>query len=681
MMVRSAATLCPRLRRTGGFFSVLLATALLALAGAPSPATAQQPTRPDTTRRPVPDTTRRPAPDTTRRPVPDTARRGPPPGAVPPDTGTARDSTRAASRDTTPPPQLPAIIRRPPAAFSTGVWVFTRDSIQRFTNAVTLADLLEMIPGITRVRSGYFVQPEAVSSLGQTGGRIEVFLDGYELQPVTAGVPDLTRIELAEVDNLRVERRVDALRIDVTSLSPTTYQPYAFIQAGVAEPNAKLFRGGFLAPKFLIGPFAFGVDRLDTNGTGGAEGGDATGAFLKWGKIWADRGGVQAEFRSNTVNRNQTVPWVGTYSRKDLVLRGRWRLMQGLVADAYFGNASVKDPNLVRDSASGFWTRFKPDLSKATSQADSIALLADTLLERSDRQIGARLNYDAPVFWGDAALRTHSAVRLPSVEGDVTGGLRFAGAGDVDVGVHLESWTDKQATDSRLRGRLGPFKGLSAFAELSSGERGVPFLRDTVGNHDLFSKRSAWRAGVDLDREWLSGGIARVSVNADSIPAFGLPFDQTSTFFPAGKMTGWESHARVRLFWKPLSAEYWYLAWTEFVVPTGAEGVRQPIYTPDQEYRFSLIYHQLPLSSGHLELYARLDARSRGNVYNAVAPATVVPAANSIDFFLQIRILDLRMFFQEVGMTAKQGQRPFDITGRPYPAPRIYYGVRWQFFD
>ncbi len=662
-MVRSEMSEGPRLRRSRGLFSGLIGVALLLAPFAAGRAAAQQPTRPDTTRRVSPDT-----------------------GAVvAPDTGAARP----APRDTTPPPQLPELARPVPAGFSTGVWVFTRDSLERFSNAVTLADLLEMLPGITRVRSGYFVQPEAASSLGQTGGRTEVFLDGYELAPLSAGVLDLTRIELAEVSSVRVERRLDVLRIEITSLSPTSAAPYAYIQAGVAEPAGKLFRGGFLTPHFLFGPLSFGVDRLDTNGTGGAEGGDATGGWLKWGKIWRDRGGIQLEARTNSVHRNQTVPWVGSYSSSDLTLRGRWRLIPGLVGEAYVGSSSVNEPNLVPDTATGFSKRFVPQLDSAKTLADSIRQLADTLLDRSDRQLGARLNYVGPVAWGEAALRTHSASRLPSVESDVTAGLRLAGAGDVDGGVHLESWTGRQVTDMRARGRLGPYRGLTAFGEISSGERGVPFLRDTVAGRDLFTKRSAWRAGVDLDRSWLSAGIARLSVTADSIPGFGLPFDLSTRFYPAGTMTGWESHARVRLFWKPLSAEYWYVVWTQFALPVGVvDSIAQPVYTPDQEYRAALIYHQVPLASGHLELYARLDARSRGNTFAAVAPTTVVPASNSLDFYLQIRILDVRIYFQEVGMLAKKGQRPYDIPGgqpgltpREYPAPRIFYGVRWQFFD
>ncbi len=689
-MVRST---CPRLRRSGGFFSAMAALAPAALlAGAllcalHLPAAAQQPTRPPRAR-----------PDTGRVATPDT-------GAVRPDTGKV-------PRDTTPPPQLPAFPRPVPAGFSTGVWVFTRDSIERFGEATTLADLLDMIPGITAIRSGYFIQPAAASALGQTGGRTRVFLDGYEITPLAGGVVDLTRIELAEMSNIRVERHLDELRIELQSLSPTVAQPWAYIQAGVAEPGGKLFRGIIQSPGILFGPFSAGFERLDTDGFHGAEPGDQTALWGKWSKIWRGRGGIQAELRHNTVNRgvptnfapqpNDTITWQGGYNHDDWAIRGRWQLRPGLVGEAYYGSSSISDPRLFADST-GLAHRFVPSVTIPTLDSlsthadtlavrDSLRLKADTILDRSDHQLGLRLGWLGGPLFADAALRTHSAVLLPGLEGDVTlGGFR-AGLGEADASAHLESWTGRSATSTRLRGRLGPFQGLSAFGELASGIRGVPSLVDSVGRPGipLFADRSSFRAGVDLDRSWLSAGIAYVSVKEDSVPTFGLPFDLGARTFPGGTMAGWESHGRVRLYFKPLSAEYWYQAWTKFqlTADAAAAGFKQPLYAPDQSYRVSLVYHQIPLKSGHLELYARLDARSRGNMYLPQAPTSAVPALTSVDFYLQIRILDLRMYFQETGITSKNATAtdfPY-LDGKPNPAfvlptPRIFYGIRWQFFD
>ncbi len=692
-MVRSTY---PRLRRTGGFLPAVTAAALLAAAAFLTPvrAEAQQPTRPPRVR-----------PDTGRVPRPDT-------GAVRPDTGAARRDTTKVPRDTTPPPQLPAFARPVPAGFSTGVWVFTRDSIERFGEATTLADLLDMIPGITTIRSGYFIQPTAASSLGQTGGRVRVFLDGYEITPLSGGVPDLSRIELTEAANIRVERRLDELRVEIRSLSPTVPQPYAYIQAGVAEPGGKLFRGVLLAPNLLIGPFSAGFERLDTDGYAGNEPGNATAIWGKWGKIWRNRGGVQAEVRRNTVDRNvgsdptTSIRWPGGYNHNDWTVRARWAFVPGLVGEAYYGSSSVVDPRLVPDSTGAGKTVVGPTvqipaLASTSTRADTlrrdsaIALArtaADTVLDRSDRQLGVRLNWVGGPLFADAALRTHSALFLPGSEGDITVGAARAGLGDVDGSAHLESWQGRSATSTRVRARIGPFAGVSAFAELASGVRGVPSLVDTAGRPGvtLFADRSSYRAGADVERGWISAGIAYVSVKEDSTPTFGLPFDLRPSMLPGATMTGWESHGRLRLFFKPLSAEYWYQAWTKFQLTdaAAADSLQQPMYVPQQSYRFSLAYHQVPLKTGHLELYARLDARSRGVMYVPTAPRSPVLAVKSLDFYLQIRILDVRIYFQENGITTRKGT----LTDFPYlnglpnpalvvPAPRIFYGIRWQFFD
>ena len=732
-MVRSTRRLLrPRHRRSGGFLSTTFLVAL-ALGILARPGAAQQPTRPDTTRRAPPDTAQRAPADTTHRATPDTS-------AAARDTGRARTP-----RDTTPPPQLPELPRpvlceqdRTPtpatqqgrdhrvtcseqAGFSTGTWVFDRQAIERLGTALTLADLLERIPGVVRLHAGYLIQPDAVATLGQTAGRTQVFLDGYELAPLAGGVVDLSRIELAEVSEVRVERRLGVLRIELTSLSPSTPQPYAYIEALIAQPNSKLFRGVFLSPRFLIGPVAFGVERLDTDGTHRAEPGDEFSAWGKWSRIWRNKGGFQAEYRTSTLHRDASaatvpLPWVGGLARTDWTVRGRWQFFPGVVAEAYFGSTSLKDTHLVPAGYPASDTGMavplvvtvpaapQPLTASSTHQdtvnynqavaARNAALQAapDTLLDVSDHQIGGRLGILHGPFWADAAVRTHSAPRLPGAEGDATVGLVVPRIGDVDGGVHLEKWTSPQVTETRLRGRLGPAAGFSAFGELTSGQRGVPFLSDNsfLGTADstLFTRRSGWRAGVYLERSWISGGIARVSVTTDSLPGLGLPFDPSPAFHPSGSMQGWESHGRLQLFWKPLSAEFWYVAWTQFKFPpqtdSAAAAVLQPVYVPDQQWRASLVYHQSPLPSGHLELYARLDGHSRGVMYDAVRPTTQVPALTDFDFYLQIRIMDLRIYFENRGMTRKPTDHVTDFLaayGRDVPAPRILYGVRWQFFD
>ena len=63
----------------------------------------------------------------------------------------------------------------------------------------------------------------------------------------------------------------------------------------------------------------------------------------------------------------------------------------------------------------------------------------------------------------------------------------------------------------------------------------------------------------------------------------------------------------------------------------------------------------------------------------AVADLVVVPEVTAFDFHLQIRILEFRLFFQSEDML--QNDDVYDVPGRLIPGPRLFYGVRWQFWN
>src|SRR5688572_20373987 len=114
------------------------------------------------------------------------------PAQPPPDSARIRlDSARAVTERaaTVSPDTLPPVRRMPSLGAmrvtraAAGVWVFERDSSAN-VGVVTVGELLERIPGILPVRSGFYAQPEAVSAVGMTAGRMEVVLDGFVLDPL-----------------------------------------------------------------------------------------------------------------------------------------------------------------------------------------------------------------------------------------------------------------------------------------------------------------------------------------------------------------------------------------------------------------------------------------------------------------------------------------------------------------
>ncbi|HEY8375472.1 MAG TPA: Plug domain-containing protein, partial [Nannocystis sp.] len=156
---------------------------VIAIVVAPGSARAQVPPTP-------PDTVAR---DTV---VVDTA------GAAADSVGMVRDTVAAA--DTLRP--VDVVHRFPRGAapsWRAGVWEWDRAALHA-SGATTLTDLLEGIPGVHALRFGLDASPEALSAWGMGGGRLEIVLDGFVLDPLDAGTFDLSRLELVAVERVRV---------------------------------------------------------------------------------------------------------------------------------------------------------------------------------------------------------------------------------------------------------------------------------------------------------------------------------------------------------------------------------------------------------------------------------------------------------------------------------------------
>ena len=233
-----------------------------------------------------------------------------PPDTLAVDSMAALADTLAVPADTIPPPSFRAILGGPPPIVGANVFAWDRDALM-LEAALTLGDLLEQVPGVTLLRDGLFLQPEAATAFGQTRGRIEVVLDGFILDPLTTSTLDLATLELAQMSELRVERRLDVTRIVITTIEPSYATPYSRLEAGTGEPSGSLLRGVVTSPHLLLGPLAFTVDRIDGNGRGGGEPADIVGVWAKWGWFPSPEHAFQVEYQHGRLRRTAGVPWSG----------------------------------------------------------------------------------------------------------------------------------------------------------------------------------------------------------------------------------------------------------------------------------------------------------------------------------------------------------------------------------
>ncbi|HEX2202260.1 MAG TPA: TonB-dependent receptor plug domain-containing protein, partial [Longimicrobium sp.] len=294
--------------------SALLAAALLFLA-AESPAAAQ-----DTIPRPrVParvDSLVRARPDTVPpRPVPrdtvpeDSLRVGIPPEAI-------RGDTLPDRQDTVPPDStiaarsFPAHPLPPALGFAAQSWLWGRNELQYF-HGLSVADLLERIPGLIVTRSGSFGQPPGVSPFVSGGGRFRIFLDGYELRPMDASLPDLQRVPLVNLESMRVERGLHQVRVDLVSFRHGDIRPLAMVEGMDGDFDSRALRGFFSRPLGSKFVGEIGLDLVETDGYRRSGPFGATNVISRLSYAFTPDVGLQVEYRQGSVDRERRDPGGG----------------------------------------------------------------------------------------------------------------------------------------------------------------------------------------------------------------------------------------------------------------------------------------------------------------------------------------------------------------------------------
>ena len=583
----------------------------------------------------------------------------PPPARVPPEPGdtlpvpvdpAATEATEAVEADTTPPPQLPPMPAAAAEGWDAGVWVWDRTALLA-SGALTLADLLDRIPGVTRVRYGLAGMPEVASGLGGNAGRIEVLLDGFALDPLGGPGLDLSRIQLAELESVRIRRGLGSLRVELTTLSAWERAAYSRVEAGTGDHGTDLLRGLFLTPSFLGGSLGLAVERLATDGLGFREPAENFGVWAKW--TLGGRGrGVQVEYRRASTSREARDAY-GAFdgTRADLVLRGRIEPAPGLVAEAFAGRATVEDV-----------------------QADTLRLHA------VGEQAGFRAGYRRGGLEAAASARWRRNHGLPAWDVEFAAGGPLGQILAVDGSVRMVDWRGVGPSWSGgVRVLGGAFLGIRPLAEWHTGAGSAPFFRDSTGA-PILTERTGYRLGAVLTRGGLELGAAALMLDADSVRALGLISEPRGPhLYPGGRVRGVEASARVPTPWPSLYLEGWFTRWWS----------GEPwVYLPVESGLASLVFHATPLPSGNLEVLARLEGRHRGTMLVPVGSGgggegpeppilSAVPSATTLDFYLQIRVKDVRAFLRWENLMRRRGI--WDVPGRELVGPRIFYGVKWQF--
>ncbi|MDQ3242877.1 MAG: hypothetical protein M3Q09_04045, partial [Gemmatimonadota bacterium] len=113
------------------------------------------------------------------------------------------------------------------------------------SGALTVADILERIPGATSFRTGWLISPKVVAVNGDAE-RVRMFYDDLELDnldPRSSTVLDLTSVQLWTLESLTVERLGNEMRVHLRSWRTDRTSPYTRTDVYTGDEDSNVYRG------------------------------------------------------------------------------------------------------------------------------------------------------------------------------------------------------------------------------------------------------------------------------------------------------------------------------------------------------------------------------------------------------------------------------------------------------
>jgi hypothetical protein len=574
----------------------------------------------------------------------------PPPSAVPipvqpkPDSGP--DSARV-KPDTIKPP-----IGRfaDPALYEIGPQ-YEWNRAQLFaTGALTVIDLLDRIPGVTTLRSGWLATPQT-ATYDADFQRVRVFYDGVEIDNLdsrTGGVLDLSTVQLWSLEHLSVERSAGEVRIYMRSWRAENTDPYTRVDIATGNEDTNLYRG-FYGKRFDNGGvLQFGGQQFGVRSPRFAGSGDALSLMTRLGiakKGWSLDAFVLRHHGTRDIERA-------------VVGRPPVLSLDATTTDAYIRAA-------VGGVESGPWAQVTvASLAfKGTTGPDrnvSATALADTL-ER--RQSETQYNLSAGYTLGPARFEVGDRLR-------VLGGTKYNGAsgrldlvtpiGVVNGFVEHDGFRKTTNADAGIRAQPLPFIALSG-----SVARSIPVTSGGSGQPTTTSARA--EVGLKLFGPWVSAGF----ITSDRGPGLApVVYDTLLLPTEAGRVSGRTASIR-----GPIRGGFGIDAW---VTKWDTAGRYQPLYQSRSEINYSNNFAKR-FPRGDFEIRAAGIFEYRGHTtFPLGAGGVQTDIAKTLSGLLEIRIMRAVLSYQQRNILGY----PYQVVpGFDMPRVLAIYGVRWDFWN
>lgn len=592
-----------------------------------------------------------------RPPRADSARAAGVPGGDTSRTGAQRRDTIPLPDSLSPDsfrPQLPPLGAPPGPLPQAGRIVFGHDELW-FSGAITLGELLQHVPGVFLVRAGWFGRPEVVHYAGQGASSIEVYQDGYALDPLgqdSTGL-DLSEINLGLVQRVEVEVLPSVVRVYLYSDDQTVRKPRTETSFATGDAGTNSYRIRYLNRWKSGTGMDLGVNFLGGSGVVNSPG--RSSDLTLWAKgSWmpSDRYGVQYQLTSVSIDRDSVklgsadspfltaVPSRRVH-RTDMFLRGFIASRgdgMGLRLDAIAGGSSYTD----------------------TAAA----------LNRQEMQGSMILGYRAERWSSELTTRVRDTDTPLEVElrGAVSPAPLLTVSGYAISRSHLGG---RHSTEAAVQAEVRPFAAVALHGAFRARNAvGAPMLvTDTAQKvQDVTAGISLTTRPLDLDVSFGRHGVYAppvVGTFGPVVPAYPGFAVKTATVSIAYRPTAY------------ITVSGWY---REPLVRGTAE-LLTSAYEPPHHSRIWATFRSrlLPvLRRGAFDFTAEagMEGWGRGAWGDSSGVPMLLKGATVIDYRVELRLLNAALFWT---IRNARGERYQILPGLPMPVGGQSYGVRWEF--
>ena len=538
---------------------------------------------------------------------------------------------------------------------------FTRDQILS-SEALSLVDLLDRVPGVTSYRTGWLASAQLAAYRGDFS-KVRVFIDGVELDandPRSNGIPDFTDVPLWTLDEIVIERSASEVRVWCRTATQNRTTPYTRTDIFTGDLKTNGFRALFgrrfrdgLALQFSGQQLATQQGRVTAFGGTPASGkGDGANSTLTARLGWA-RKKLSADVYAVVITRDRDDQAGRDSTPAIAAFRGSRR-----EAYARFGYG---------DTTGGFWgqvilstLRTRLDGIRSAAETDT-TVHSDTTRSREQKILAFGYSTRDVQLSFIERLRTFSgkAWHSPTARASYSRGI-------MSGGVFLE----RQALDSS--------KHIDAAIRIAPNDRSAISFSNTTRGFDKEVERknetvTQAQAALRLGTTWFSGGVIQQSASEQKAPTLLVG---NVTTVSSLKSTGFMFGAHGGIY-KDLRFDVQGVNWRDGKVYRPQFSLRSDVgltsnwlsHFPKGQFTVNAhLIHELrdPVTF----LYPGKDALSPRAVASERAQITT--------FLLELRIQRAVIFYHFHNVSGQ----PYEyVPGIVMPRQVQYYGMRWEFWN